>query len=209
VGSRYNEVAGQSVERLAALSDGLFAVAMTLLVLNLHAPASEAVHTEADLWRALVTLAPRLLVYLTSFLTLGIFWAGQQTRHNFLARGDRNLAWIHLAFLFAVSLVPVSTALIAEFIGYRIALLTYWANILLIGTILLASWRYAIRVKLVKHDIAPEIAQSVERRIVIGQALYAFGALLCVVNTFWSIAFIMLVQLNYAVAPRIAFLRRL
>ncbi len=55
--SLYNRVAGQSVERLAALSDGIFAVAMTLLVLDLRVPAREAVHSEHDLWRVLVVLA--------------------------------------------------------------------------------------------------------------------------------------------------------
>ena len=60
----YNRIAGQSVERLAALSDGIFAVAMTLLVLDLRVPATEAVHNEHDLWRALVAISPQLLMYL-------------------------------------------------------------------------------------------------------------------------------------------------
>ena len=67
----YNHIAGQSVERLAALRDGIFAVAMTLLVLDLHAPAAQAIHSERDLLHALVPLAPRLAVYLMSFLTPG------------------------------------------------------------------------------------------------------------------------------------------
>jgi uncharacterized membrane protein len=207
--TRYDEIAGGSVERLAALSDGLFAVAMTLLVLDLHAPAREAIHSEADLWHALVALGPRLLVYLMSFLTLGIFWVGQQTQLNNLARADRNLAWIHLAFLFVVSLMPFSTSLMAEFIGYRVALVAYWVNLLLFGIVLHASWRYASRAGLVRDDAPADIASSIESRIVIGQALYAFGAVVCIINTYWSIAFIILVQLNYAVAPRIGLLRRL
>ena len=69
----YNRIAGQSAERLAALSDGVFAVAMTLLVLDLHAPAVETIHTERYLWRALGALAPRLIPYVMSFITLGIF----------------------------------------------------------------------------------------------------------------------------------------
>lgn len=207
--TRYNEIAGGSVERLAALSDGLFAVAMTLLVLDLHAPAKEAIHSETDLWHALVALGPRLLVYLMSFLTLGIFWVGQQTQLNNLARADRNLAWLHLAFLFVVSLMPFSTSLMAEFIGYRVALVAYWVNLLLFGIVLHASWRYASRAGLVRDDAPADIARSIESRIVIGQALYAFGALLCIVDTYWSIAFIILVQLNYAIAPRIGLLRRL
>src|SRR5580658_9411664 len=84
--THYNRIAGQSVERLAALSDGVFAVAMTLLVLDLHAPAAEAIHSERDLLHALAPLAPRLLVYLMSFMTLGIFWVGQQVQLNHLAR---------------------------------------------------------------------------------------------------------------------------
>jgi uncharacterized membrane protein len=63
----YNQVAGQNVERLAALSDGVFAVAMTLLVLDLHAPAAEAIHTELGLWNALHSLGPRLLMFARSW----------------------------------------------------------------------------------------------------------------------------------------------
>jgi uncharacterized membrane protein len=195
----YNQIAGQSVERLAALSDGIFAVAMTLLVLDLRVPAGEAIHSEHDLWRALVALSPRLVMYLMSFLTLGIFWIGQQTQLNHLARSDRSLSWIHILFLFAVSITPFS----AEFTAYRLALLEYWLNILLLGSTLYFSWVCATEKGLVKNDLAPEVQSAIKVRIVIGQALYAFGALLCVISTYWSIAFIVLVQLNYAIAPHL------
>jgi len=198
----YNRIAGQSVERLAALSDGIFGVAMTLLVLDLRVPALELVHNEHDLGRALLAIYPQLLMYLMSFLTLGIFWVGQQTLLNHLARSDRNLTWIHLAFLFAVTIMPFSTRLLAEFAAYRTALLFYWFNILLLGAVLYGSWGYAIRAALVKDDIPPEAPAAICRRILIAQSLYAFGALLCIFNTYWSIAFIVLVQLNYAIAPR-------
>src|SRR4249919_1208038 len=70
----YSDIAGQSVERLAALSDGVFAIAMTLLVLDLRVPANASVHGDADLFRhVFVTLAPRVVPYLLSFMTLGIF----------------------------------------------------------------------------------------------------------------------------------------
>jgi uncharacterized membrane protein len=200
----YNQIAGQSVERLAALSDGIFAVAMTLLVLDLKVPASEAVHSvEHDLGRVLLALAPRLLVYLMSFLTLGIFWIGQQTQLNHLARSDRSLSWIHLAFLFAVSLTPFSTSFLAEYLGYRLALLTYWFNIFLLGTTLYFSWVCAIGNNLVQDDISPAIRTAVQRRIVVAQSLYALGAALCFVSPYLSIAFIVAVQLNYAIAPRL------
>jgi uncharacterized membrane protein len=208
MGTRYNEIAGQSLERLAALSDGVFAVAMTLLVLDLRAPAAEAVGGEHALAAALLTLAPKLLVYLMSFLTLGIFWVGQQTQLDQLARSDRNLTWINLAFLFAVTLMPFSTSLIAEFVQLRVALLAYWLNILVLGAILFATWHYAGRAGLLREGAAA-LSRQVARRIVIAQTLYAVGAALCVFGTYWSLGFIVLVQLNYAVAPRLFGLHRL
>jgi uncharacterized membrane protein len=154
--SLYNRVAGQSVERLAALSDGIFAVAMTLLVLDLRVPARDAIHSEHDLWHALLVLAPRLVIFLMSVMTIGIFWVGQQTQLNHFARADRNLAWIHIGLLCAVVLTPFTTSLLAEFIHYRIALLVYWFNILLLGAVLYWSWSYATRALLIADD-APRI----------------------------------------------------
>jgi uncharacterized membrane protein len=200
--SLYNRVAGQSVERLAALSDGIFAVSMTLLVLDLRVPASEAIHSERDLWRALVALSPRLLIFLMSVMTDGIFWVGQQTQLNHFARADRNLAWIHIAFLCAVSLTPFTTSLLAQYIHYRVALLIYWFNIVLLGAALYWSWSYAIRHQLLADDAPENIHPAVVSRIVIAQSLYAAGAALCFLNTYYSIAAIVLVQLNYAIAPR-------
>jgi len=200
--SLYNRVAGQSIDRLAALSDGIFAVAMTLLVLDLRVPAAAAIHSERDLWGALVALAPRLLIFLMSVMTLGIFWVGQQTQLNHFARSDRNLAWIHISFLCAVCLVPFSTSLLAEFIHYRTALLAYWLNILLLGLTLYWSWSYATRARLLANDVPEEIHPAVVRRIVIAQSLYAGGAALCFLNPYYSIAAIVLVQVNYAIAPR-------
>ena len=198
----YNQIAGQNAERLAAMSDGIFAVAMTLLLLELRVPARDLVHSEADLRHALALLSPQLLVYVMSFITLGIFWVGQQTQLNHLARPDRELTWIHLTFLFAVTLMPFSTRLLIEFLADRTALLAYWTNILALGVVLYFSWGHATKAGLVKEDIPANVPPAICRRILIGQSLYAFGALLCVFNTYWSIAFIVLVQLNYAIGLR-------
>jgi uncharacterized membrane protein len=198
--SLYNRIAGQNRERLAALSDGVFAVAMTLLVLDLRAPAAEAIHSEQQLLTGLAGLLPRLATYLMSFLTLGIFWLGQQVQLDRLARSNRDLAWIHLAFLCAVTLVPFSTALLAEHIVSRVALIVYWSNILLLGLLLYWTWGCAVNAKLVRDDTSPEAVGAICRRILVAQSLYALGAALCVFSTYWSIAFIGVVQLNYALA---------
>jgi uncharacterized membrane protein len=155
------------------------------------------------IWRALAKLAPQIVMYMMSFVTLGIFWVGQQTQLNHIARSHRSLSWTHLVFLFAVTIMPFSTRLLAEYAGYRTALIIYWANILLLGAALYVSWICATRSRLVKDDMPADVSAAICRRIVIGQALYAFGALLCVFNTYWSIAFIVLVQLYYAIGPHL------
>src|SRR5580698_4016257 len=205
----YNRIAGGSVERLAALSDGIFGVAMTLLLLELHVPARDVVHNEADLLHELAQMGPAVVVYLMSFITLGIFWVGQQTQLNHLERSDRHLTWMHLAFLFAVTLLPFSTRLLAGFVTYRTALLTYWGNILLLGSLIYACWSRAVKAKLVREDVTPEVDCAMRRRVIVAQALYAAGAALCVVNTYLSIAFIVLVQINFVVAPRIRWLSKI
>jgi len=149
----------------------------------------------------LQNMAPQLTAYLMSFLTLGIFWVGQQTQLSHLDRGNRHFTWLNLAFLFAVTIMPFSTMLLAEFIRYRLALLWYWANIVLLGGTLFATWRYARCGGLLRQDITAEASKAVERRIVVGQSLYALGAALSFIDTYASIGFLVLVQLNYAIAP--------
>jgi uncharacterized membrane protein len=203
----YNEIAGGSLERLAALSDGLFAIAMTLLVLDLRLPGAAGIHNERELAQGLLQLSPRLLMFAMGFLTLGIFWTGQQTQLRHFARGDRNLGWIHLAFLFAASVMPFSTMLLAQFLTYRLALLVYWLNMLALGATLYFSWRYAAGAGLLKDDVSHATSCAIERRILTAQALYALGALLSLWDTLASIGFIFTLQLYYAIAPRLTLSR--
>jgi uncharacterized membrane protein len=198
----YNRIQGRNLDRLAALSDGIFAVAMTLLVLDLHTPTAAQVHSEHELIQALAALGPQWIVYGMSFLTLGIFWAGQQTQLNHIEQGTRDLTWIHLGFLFSVTLTPLTTRLLGEFVHYRVAVGFYWLNILVSGVMLYWSWAHATRAGLIKSDAPAEIRNSICRRIIIAQSLYAVGAALCLINTWISIGIIVLVQLNYAIAPR-------
>ena len=214
----YTQFAGQSLERLAALSDGVFAVAATLLVLDLHVPALEIAHaaqplwangalqSEQILWNALAPLLPRLLTYFMSFLTLGIFWLGQQTQFNSFERSNRSFTWIHLIFLFGITLVPFSTGLLAEYITFRLALIIYWFNLMLLGLMLFVSWRYAARNGLLKAEVTPEIARAQVRRIVGYQFLYGVATILCIFSVGLSIGLLILLQIYSILVPRFRFL---
>jgi uncharacterized membrane protein len=210
----YQQVSGQSVTRIEALSDGIFAVAMTLLVLNLRVPVNRTLHAEHPVWQhgaladehvvaaILGRLAPTLSVYVLSFLTLGIFWVGQQAQLQNLARSDRHLTWLHLAFLLAVSVMPFSTALLAQYTGFRLALAEYWAHLLVLGLLLFACLRYAGHAGLHKPE-APGLQRTTERRIIVFQVLYFGCALLCVISTYLSIGLIVALQLVSAAAPSV------
>jgi uncharacterized membrane protein len=207
--AHYNTLAGGEVGRIAALSDGLFAIAATILVLDFHTPEPADIHSETELLRALAASAPRLLPWLLSLLTLGIFWLGQQTQLNQLERSNRDLAWLHFVFLAVVTVLPFSTRLLADFIEYRTAFLVYWFNIVLLGASLYATWVCAERANLIREEARGNISRAVKRRVVAGQSLYAIGALVGLINVTLGIALIMLIQVNYAIGPRLPILSRL
>jgi uncharacterized membrane protein len=215
----YHRFAGSSLGRLAALSDGVFAVAMTLLVLDLKPPSvapraqrpiwSSAAGSEHALLHGLAhQVAPRLLPYAMSFLTLGIFWVGQQAQLESFTRSTRALTWINLIFLLGVTLMPFSTGLLAEDTTYRLSMAVYWLNLFSLGVVLYVSLVYADRAGLMSAETTPEMRSALRRRIVIYQCLYALAALTCLINTYLAIGLLVALQLNAVIAPRIWILDR-
>ena len=215
----YHRFAGSSLDRLGALSDGVFAVAMTILVLDLKAPSVPR-RPQQPVWSGgggsehalahglLHDVAPRLLPYLMSFLTLGIFWVGQQTQLQSFTRSNRALTWIHLTFLLAVTLLPFSTGLLAQDTTYRLSVAVYWLNLLALGVVLYVSLRYAERAKVISEDTTEEMRAAMARRIVVYQTLYALAALTCLINTYLAIGLLFALQVNAVIAPRIWILDR-
>lgn len=183
---------------------------MTLLVLGLGVVALRgAATTESELWAELRNMGPRVLVYALSFMTLGIFWLGQGTQLSYLARSNRHYAWINLVFLFAVTLVPFSTLLLGNFYWLKVALIEYWLNIVLLGATLFAALQYGLHANLFDEAGRAEMAHLMRGRILIAQSSYATATALCLfVPTWVSIALIVVIQLNYVLAPRIPFLDR-
>jgi len=205
----YNQVAGdRSLDRIGALSDGLFAIAMTIIVLEIRVPELE-VHSDAGLIDAIGQLGPRFLTYFLSFLTLGIFWNAQHAQLNYVARADRNLAWLELVYLSVVALMPFSTSLLAEFIDLRVAFLVYWLNIYLLGVALYLVWSYAIRSGALMPAATEGVKQAFKRRIVAYQVAYGVSAILAIlVAPIVGITLMLLTQLNSAIAPRLPWLSR-
>jgi uncharacterized membrane protein len=203
----YNRFAGGNRERVPALSDGVFAVAMTLLVLDLRLPAS-IIHTDRHLWDALSELGPNLAAFLLSFTMLGTFWLAQHTLLSLTTRTDRTLTWLQVAFLIVVTLLPFSASLLAAYVTLRLAIGIYWLNLLLLGLALAASSSYVARGDFVDDSNLPRLA-IFRRRIIVAQAGYGLAALLCLLNTYVSVIALAAVQLYFIVSPRVPGLDRL
>jgi uncharacterized membrane protein len=187
---------------MEALSDGVFAIAITLLVLDIRVPLHENVFHEKDLITEFSGLTPKLLTYLLSFMTLGIFWTAHSTQFQFIKKSDRNLNWINLSFLLFVTLIPFTTAFLSEFITFRFAVFLYWANLLFLGIMLSRILNYADTHHYFDENNfdKTQIKKAIIRRGILAQSLYAFGALLCLFSTYLSIAVLILVQLYFVMA---------
>lgn len=190
------------MQRIEALSDGVFAIAMTLLILDIKVPISEAIYTERDLIKAFLGLTPKLLSYLLSFITLGIYWAAQSTQFHFISKIDRNLNWIDLFFLLFVSLVPFTTAFLSQYITFRFAIFVYWLNIIMLGLILALHWNYAKKNSFISlsENENVQVTKAIQRRVVESSLLYTLGALLSFINPYLSLLVLISIQLNYALA---------
>jgi len=160
-----------SKARLEAFSDGVFAVAITLLVLEIAVPGEhgDLAHQVGQLW-------PSFAGYLVSFATIGIIWVNHHTMIVQFQRLDRATLFLNLNLLLWVVLIPWSTALIAEHLrdtgsDEHFAAAVYAANFFVMGLSFFALWFHATRVPLL--DVDDRTARNLVRRNVVGQSAYA------------------------------------
>jgi uncharacterized membrane protein len=134
---------GLPLTRLEAFSDGVFAIAITLLVLEIAVPLG----AEEDLVSALLALWPAYLAYVVSFLTIGWVWIGHSAITSHLERSDGLFLRLNLLLLLAVAFLPFPTALMGEYFGVsepeRIAVVFYGVVLIVIALLIEVLWRYA------------------------------------------------------------------
>ncbi len=150
-----------SPDRLKALADGVFAIAMTLLVLELGVEEIAKTSANKELIHGLLEMWPRFLIYGLSFLILGIFWVIHHVIFDAIKRNDTPLVWLNILFLMFVALIPFSTSLFGKFGAKLITALIYGANMLLIFNLGWAIWAYATgKLRLVDSDLDPALIRG-------------------------------------------------
>jgi uncharacterized membrane protein len=142
VASKKGEAPIISPERLKALADGVFAIAMTLMVLQLGVPVAEGLSKETELLRELAKLWPEFLIYGLSFMILGVFWFMHHAVFSVVRMFDTTLVWLNILFLMFVSLIPFSTALAGKNGFMTVTAVVYGFNMLLIFNLGWATWAF-------------------------------------------------------------------
>ena len=170
-----------SKNRIETLTDAVFAVVMTLLVLDISVPqisshyaASGDVAIGAELLKRLFDLWPKILSFGISFILLAIYWMAHHRQFHYIKHSDRTLIWINIIFLMATCLLPFSTSLLGEYGEQQISIIIYGGNSIMISLILCIQWWYATshHSRLVDENLDPVIKTTSSGRLVFGMIVY-------------------------------------
>jgi uncharacterized membrane protein len=172
---------------------------MTVLVLNIQVPEGGD-----DLSARLVVLWPKLASYATSFIMLAVLWIGHHFQFNYIRRADRPLLWINILFLLAITFLPFTTAVLANYYRERLAVFLYGGNLLFSGICLLAHWVYATGShRLVPPDLDESVIASIRARISVGLGVYGLAIVLGFVDTRASLGVFVAMPLMYLIPSRV------
>ena len=195
--------------RLEGLADGLFAIVMTLLVLELSIPVITGNSVSAELVEKLIGLWPKVLIYILSFVVLGTVWENHHTTFHYVARSDGKLAWMNIILLMFVALVPFSTSLLGNYSGTRVAAVIYGINFLIILGMHWLMWRYINREESTLTDKAigtKYVVSGQKIGYLFGCISYAIGICIAFINPVASIcvyAFLALIRIIAMIEPKL------
>lgn len=192
---------GFSKNRIEALTDGIFAIAMTLLVLGIEVPQ---LFPLIPLNRLFESLFPDIIHYVISFLALAVIWVLHHQQFHYIRFIDHTLLWLNIVWLMLVGLVPFSTSLADTYTGIKFANIPFAINILLISLLLLAQWQHAVKNR---HLIIPELTKEttiLERnRNVAILTITFFGSVLAFISIVEGIFIYLLIPVFFGIFPRI------
>jgi len=192
--------------RIEAFSDGVFAVAITLLVLDIKIPPDNLLD-DNNLWKQLLLQWPMLLAFVTSFATIGIMWINHHRLFNHIKRTDTGLQLFNLLLLLLIVFIPFPTALLAQ--QYAVHPDQHLAAAIYSGTNTIMAicfnllWRYAsYHNRLLGKDTDPRSVQAINRQYLFGPLLYLISFGLAWINVPSSLILNLILALFFAVPGR-------
>ena len=189
--------------RVEAFSDGVYAIAITLLILEIVVKVPHAAPSAAQLRSDLLHLWPSYLAYLASFATIGVMWLNHHRLFSLIEKCDDGLMGFNLLLLLGVTWVPFPTALLAEYLvgpGQRIAGIVYAASFFLIAIVFNVMWRYAVRAKLVKQHLDVD---AITRQYAGGPVFYGILIAIGAINAVACLIVSAAIAIYFALPPRL------
>ena len=188
--------------RIEAFSDGVIAVAITLLILDVHVPT-----VQTGLLPALLNQWPTYLGYVTSFLVITIFWANHHNMFRQMQQVDYTLLFINALFLMCIAFIPFVTAQLTKYITspteQHTAAIVYGATLLLNGILFNSIWWYAVwKRRLVRRDLDAQAVPRITKGYLFGLPFYALAIVLSLINVELSLALYILIDLMYGLPIR-------
>ncbi len=156
--------------RIEAFSDGVFAIAITLLILEIRVPESAA---HGGLGRALVELWPSYLAFIASFMTIGVMWLNHHRLFSLIQKSDDGLILYNLLLLLGITWIPFPTALLAEQLrgpDSRVAGVVYAWSFTALAIVFNLMWRHVVRAKAVSEHLD---VPAITRQYLLGPLMYA------------------------------------
>lgn len=185
-------------KRVELLTDGIFAVVMTLLVLDISVPQISSSHDAIDsaavgtkLLNGLFDLWPKLFSFGISFILLAIFWLAHHRQFYYIKHVNRTLIWINFIFLMATCLLPFSASLLGEYSQQQVSIFVFGANSIMIASLVCIQWWYALShySTLVHENLDPIIKTTSLRRLLFGIVVYLIAICISFVDVRLSIYF--------------------
>lgn len=178
----HNRVPWLTEERLGAFTDGVIAIIITILVLQIDVPEHHDFSRDG-VFSLLGQMSHDIIVYFVSFGLIGAFWLEHHVIFHYVVRIDRTVVFLNMLFLFLLSLAPFTTELAGTYPGVRPAEFMFGVNFLLSGLTLVVIWRYADRKPhLLKRRMDRRLVKSMTRRIMVAPALILLGMFLSLYN---------------------------
>ncbi len=198
---------GMPPGRLLTLADGIFAIAMTLLVLNLRLPDG----SNADLATQLAGLRSAFLTFVISFVVLGVFWFAHHQTFHFLVRVNRTLVWLSIGFFLGVALIPFVASVLGAHPDDPIAFTLYGGAIGLLTVLGYVTWWYMTGDRgLVVDGMDPNLVRKVQHWIAVGPVIALVAIALAFVSPLASLLiYVALPVLFIAFNPVDTYLERL
>lgn len=176
--------------RLENFSDGVFAIAVTLLILNIRIPDTKHFSNQ-HLNAMLPTFVPHLITFAFSFLVVGVFWVAHNRIFSFVNILDSTLLWLNILYLMFIAMIPLPAALISENPFLPTAILLYSITLLVIALMHFILLEYILRNKHLKHvALTKDIYKSSQRNAIVGPLCYILAAIGCFINVYISFTFI-------------------